>query len=200
MHLRNNRTKFQRLLLIQKGFLRFSRHTHNFSGKNRPNTGILNTRMVRRYYSDITRRPNDHEKKFDVLRKLENAGYRESERTSKFFQNKMKWLGQEIDENGIKPNKEKVKDTLDLKHPESPKQLKSFLGALQFLAKTFTKTVRTNRQITKFFLNTEWKGETEQQNDFETIKKMLAEIPALAHYAKDKDNIVTTDQTKPLSE
>ena len=35
--------------------------------------------------------------------------------------------------------------------------------------------------------------ETEQQNDFETIKKMLTEKPALSHNAKDKDNIVTTD-------
>ena len=41
--------------------------------------------------------------------------------------------------------------------------------------------------------NTEWKWETKQQNDFETIRKMLTEEPALAHYAKDKDNIVTTD-------
>ena len=36
----------------------------------------------------------DHGKKlFDVLRKLENAGYRASEKKSEFFQNKMKWLG-----------------------------------------------------------------------------------------------------------
>ena len=36
-----------------------------------------------------------------------------------------------------------------------------------------------------------WK--TEQQIEIETIKKMLTEEPALAHFAKDKDDIVTTD-------
>ena len=78
----------------------------------------------------------DHEKKLlDVLRKLENAGYRSSEKKSEFFQNKMKWLGHEIDEDGIKPNKEKIKAMLDLKQPKNPKQLKSFLGAIQYLAK-----------------------------------------------------------------
>ena len=42
----------------------------------------------------------DHEKKlFDVLKKLENAGYRASEKKSEFFQNKIRWLGHEIDEN-----------------------------------------------------------------------------------------------------
>ena len=72
-----------------------------------------------------------HEKKlFDVLKKLEDAGYRASGRKSELFKNKMKWLGHEIDENGIKPNKEKVKAILELKHPENPKQLKSFLGAI----------------------------------------------------------------------
>ena len=88
----------------------------------------------------------DHEKKmFDVLKKLENAGYRASEKKSEFFQNKIKWLGHEIDEDGIKSNKEKVEATLDLKHPENPKQLKSFLGAIQHLAKFLPRlTARKN--------------------------------------------------------
>ena len=29
------------------------------------------------------------------------------------------------------------------------------------------------------------------KNDFEMLKKMLTEEPGLAHYAKDKDKIVT---------
>ena len=65
------------------------------------------------------------------LKKLEDAGYRASERKSEFFLNSTKWLGHEIDETGIKPNKEKVKAILELKHPENQKQLKSFLGAIQ---------------------------------------------------------------------
>ena len=78
----------------------------------------------------------EHEKKlFGVLKKLEDAEYRASERKSKFFLNKTKCFGHKIDETGIKPNKEKVKAILDLKHPENPKQLKSFLGAIQYLAK-----------------------------------------------------------------
>ena len=140
----------------------------------------------------------DHEKKlFDVLKKLENAGYRASEKKSEFSQTKMKWLGHEIDKEGIKPNKEKVKAILDLKHPENPKQLKSFLGAIQYQAKFLPRlSERTDKLRKSLKKNTEWKWETEQQNDFEMIKKMLTEEPALAHYAKDKDNIVSTDASK----
>ena len=49
----------------------------------------------------------DHEKK--ILRDLENAGFKARESKSEFFQNKMKWLGHEADEDGMKPNKEKSK-------------------------------------------------------------------------------------------
>ena len=75
----------------------------------------------------VTRK--EHERKlFDILGKMEEAGYRASERKSEFFLNKTKWLGNEIDETGIKPNKEKVKAILEIKHPENQKQLKSFFG------------------------------------------------------------------------
>ena len=84
----------------------------------------------------------------------------------------MKWLGHEIDEEGIKPNKEKVKAILDLKHPENPKQLKSFLGAIQYLAKFLPRLSERTDKLRKLLKkNTEWKWETEQQNDFEMIKK-----------------------------
>ena len=38
--------------------------------------------------------------------------------------NRTKWLGHEIDENGIKPNEEKVEAILKLKLPENTKELK----------------------------------------------------------------------------
>ena len=33
----------------------------------------------------------------------------------------------------------------------------------------------------------------EQETDFNRIKQMLTEGPCLAHYAKDKDNMISTD-------
>ena len=46
-----------------------------------------------------------------------------------------KWLRHEIDENGIKPNEEKVEAILKLNPPENTKELKSILGAIQYMAK-----------------------------------------------------------------
>ena len=124
----------------------------------------------------------EHEKKlFDVLKKLQPSGYRASERKSEVFLKKIKWLGHEINETGIKPNTENVRAIIELKHPENQKQLKSFLGAIQCLAK---------------FFGPEWNWGKEQDENFNNMRKLLTEEPCLAHYAKDRDNIVTTDASK----
>ena len=137
----------------------------------------------------------DHEKKlFDVLNKLEKAGYRASKKKSDFFMNRIKWLGHEIDEYGIKPNEEKIEAIQKLKLPENTKELKSFLGAIQYMAKFLPKLSEQTDRLRKLLKKNEpWRWGDEQQKDFKKIKQMLTEGPCLAHYAKDKDNIVTTD-------
>ena len=111
--------------------------------------------------------------------------------------NRTKWLGHEIEENGNKPNEEKVEAILKLKSQENTKELKSFLGAIQYMAKYLPKlSERTDRLRKLIKKNEHWKWGPEQETDFnriKQIKQMLAEGPCLAHYAKQKDNIVTTD-------
>ena len=140
----------------------------------------------------------EHEKKlFDVLKKLEDAGYQASERKSEFFLKSTKWLGHEIDETGIKPNKEKVKAILELKHPENQKQLKSFLGAIQYLAKFLPRLSEKTDRLRKLLKkDSVWNWGKQQDEDFNSIKEMLTEEPCLVHYAKDRENIVTTDASK----
>ena len=139
-----------------------------------------------------------HEKKlFDVLKKLQDAGYRASERKSEFFLKKTKWLGHEIDETGIKPNTEKERAIIELKHPEKQKQLKSFLGAIQYLAKFIPRlSERTENFRGLLKKDSKWNWGKEHDEDFNNIKKILTEAPSLAHYAKDRDNIFTTDASK----
>ena len=48
--------------------------------------------------------------------------------------NRTKWLGHEIDKNGIKPKEEKVEAIMKLNPPENPKELNAFLGAIQYMA------------------------------------------------------------------
>ena len=83
-------------------------------------------------------------------------------------------MGHEIDENGIKPNEEKVVAILKLKPPENTKKLKSFLGAIQYMAKFLPKLLEQTDRLQKLLKNNEpWKWGEEQQKDFGKIKQML---------------------------
>ena len=63
----------------------------------------------------------------------------------------------------------------------------------KFLPKLSERTDQLRKLIKK---NEPWKWGPEQETNFNLIKQMLTEGPCLAHYAKDKDNMVTTDASK----
>ena len=107
----------------------------------------------------------EHEKKlFDTLNKLEKAGYRARKMTSEFFMNRINCLDHEIDENEIKPNEEKVEAILKLVPPKNTTELKSFLGAIQYMAKFLPKLSEITDRLRKLLTKSEtWKWETEQE-------------------------------------
>ena len=86
---------------------------------------------------------------------------------------------------------------LKLKAQENTKDLKSFLGAIQYMANFLPKpSERTDRLRKLLKKNEPWKWGPEQVTDFDRIKQIVTESPCLAHYKKDKDNMVTTDASK----
>ena len=137
----------------------------------------------------------DHEEKLiDVLNNLEKAGNRASKKKSEFFMKQTKWLGHEIEENGIKPNEKNLEAILKLNPPENYQRIKIISRAIQYMAKFLPKLSERTDRLRKFLKKNEtWNLGTEQDEDFGKIKQMLTEGPCLAHYANDKDNIVTTD-------
>ena len=128
----------------------------------------------------------DHEKKlFDVLNKLEKTCYRASKKKSEFFMNRIKWLGHEIDENGIKPNEEKIEAIQKLKPPENTKELKSFLGAIQYMAKFLPKLSEQTDRLRKLLKKNEpWIWGDEQQKDFKKNETNVNRRPMLGTLRK----------------
>ena len=102
-----------------------------------------------------------------MLSKLEKAGYQASKRKSEFFLKRTKWLGHEIDENGIKPNEEKVEAIQKLKSLNNTKELKSFLGAIQYLAKFLPQLSEKTDRLRKLLKKNEpWIWGEEQEKVF----------------------------------
>ena len=140
------------------------------------------------------------EELIDMLTKLENAGYRLSGSKSKLFKTEIEWIGHKIDQNGIRPLQDKLLAIKELKEPKNEKELKSILGAIQYLSNYIENlSARTDilRQLLK--QDNDWNWTTEHTKAFEKIKQKITEIPCLAHYKSDYPNIFTTDaSTKGL--
>ena len=108
-----------------------------------------------------------------------------------------KWLGREIDENGIKPNEKNVEAILRLKSWNNTKEVKSFLGATQSLTKVLPKlSEKTNTLRNMLKKNEPWKWEKDQEEDYMQMEWMLTNKPCLRHSAKDKEILITTDGSK----
>ena len=97
----------------------------------------------------------------------------------------------------MKPNKEKIKAILQLKLPTSSKELKLFLEAIQCVAKLLPKLSEKADRIRQLLRKkSEWNRTERKEEDFNQINKMIAEIPCLAHFARDRNNIVTIDASR----
>ena len=137
----------------------------------------------------------DHEKKVrEVLTKLQNAGYRASEEKTELIKKELTWLGYHINQNGVKPIKDKTEAVTKLEAPKSVKELKSFLGSIQHLSKFINNlSKKTNRMKKLLKKDVKWDWTPEIDEDFEDLKKEITEAPCLAHFDPKKDNYITTD-------
>ena len=109
-------------------------------------------------------------------------------------------MGHKFDQNGIRPLQDKLKAIQELKKPKNENELKSFLGAIQYLSKYIENlSAQTDllRQLLKKKNN--WNWSTEHSEAFNQLKQKITEIPCLVHYSSVRSNTLTTDaSTKGL--
>ena len=138
---------------------------------------------------------DEHEREVrEVLNKGQNAGYRASERKTELFKQELKWLGIHINQNGVKPIKDKTEAITKLNDPNSAKELKFFLGPIQHLSKFINNLPKKTDRMRKLLKQeTCWEWTPEIDKDFENLKKEITESPCLVHFDPKKDYYVTTD-------
>ena len=143
----------------------------------------------------------EHEKEVrEVLMKLQNAGYRASEKKTELFKKELTWLGYFINQDGVKPIRDKTEAITKLTAPNNVKELNSFLCSIQHLSKFINnlskKTDRMRRLLKK---DVRWEWTAEINEDFERLKKAITEAPCLAHFDPKRENYITTDACSPDS-
>ena len=67
-----------------------------------------------------------------ALERLKAAGFHLKREKCKFFQSQVQYLGHIIDKESIRPVPEKIKAIVDMPKPKNPKELRSFLGMVNY--------------------------------------------------------------------
>ena len=132
----------------------------------------------------------EHKKELiDVLTRLEQAGFRLSETKSELFKTEIEWIGEKIDQAGNRSLQDKLLAIKELKQPKNEKELKSFLGAIQYLSKYIDNlSAQTDSLRLLLKKNNEWIWTEEHTQAFENLKQKITEIPCLAHCNSKRDN------------
>ena len=134
------------------------------------------------------------------MRKVDEARYRLHPKKCEFFKNEAEWVGHQINQDGIRPLQDKLEAITKRNIPKNEKKLKSFLGAIQYLSK-YIKNLSAQTDILRKILKkqNEWIWTEEHIEAFNNLKKLITQLPCLAHYNSNKENILTTDaSTKRL--
>ena len=136
----------------------------------------------------------EHEKEVrEILMKLQNAGYRASEKETELFKKELTWLGYFINQDGVKPIRDKTKAITKLTAPNKEKELKSFLGSIQHLSKFINNLSKKTDRMRRLLKDVRWEWTAEINEDFERLKKEITEAPCLAQFDPKRENYITTD-------
>ena len=81
--------------------------------------------------------------------------------------------------------------------PTSSEKLKSFLGALQYIAKIRSKlSKKTDRLRQPLQKKSEWNWTEREEADINEIKIKITKLPCLANFPRNRDNILSTEASR----
>jgi len=143
--------------------------------------------FVRAYIDDVailTKRTwEDHLAKVDIgLTRLGNAGLKVNGLKSFFGRKEFEYLGYILTLLGIKPVENKVKAMINLAAPRNLKQLRSFLGMINYYRDMWIRRAHILAPLHKLLKKgTRWAWKSEHQRAFNNIKRVMAK-QTLLHY------------------
>ena len=129
-----------------------------------------------------------------VLEKLSDAQLCISPQKTELFQKKMEFVGHIVSAKGIEVQPDKLEAILQFPVPMKQKQVRSFMGMLNYQSayiKNFTETARPLQKLTGKGVKFQW--EKEHQVAFETLKNKLTSPPILKSPDFTKPFLITSD-------
>jgi len=118
-----------------------------------------------------------------ALERLRAEGFHLKREKCQFFQSQVQYLGHIIDKDGIRPVPEKIKAIVDMPKPNNPKELRSFLGMVNYYDR-FTPGLASKCACLNDLLHKDakWKWTNKHSQAMNSIKASLTSTDSLSHY------------------
>ncbi|XP_049875309.1 uncharacterized protein K02A2.6-like [Pectinophora gossypiella] len=132
-----------------------------------------------------------------VLQRAQEAGIKFNKNKCNFMKSEVRFLGHMLTEKGIKLDENRVKAILDMKEPETQKELLRFLGMINYISRfipNFSELSAPLRELTKKDIPFVWASRQKQAYDL--IKRKISEPPVLAYFCLDKKITLSVDASK----
>ncbi|XP_064653028.1 uncharacterized protein K02A2.6-like [Lineus longissimus] len=130
----------------------------------------------------------------EVLRRLHEAGIKLNMEKCKFLADSVIYLGYKIDAEGIHPVEEKVRAIAQAPTPMDVKELRSYLGCLNYYAKFLPNLSMVLAPLHELLVkNVLFHWGSEQESAFRQSKDLLQSSQVLVHYDPTKDIVLSCD-------
>ena len=137
----------------------------------------------------------DHDKNLNTcLKILQENQLTVNETKCEWRKNEVTFFGHTLSADGIKPVESKVEAVKTFAAPKNRKQLSSFLGLINFLAKFIPNLSRETAVLRNLLRkDVEWIWSEEEDATFEKLKSLATGDTVLAHFNPELDTYVITD-------
>ena len=113
---------------------------------------------------------------------------------AKFLKDQVIYLGHIIAADGVRPNPEKIKAVAEFPVPKSRKNLKQFLGLVNYYRRFIPDMAKRARPLTSLTsLKTPFYWTEKHQESFEDLRQALCKEPVLRYPNYEEPFIITTD-------
>lgn len=129
-----------------------------------------------------------------ALERLEQVGMTLNNEKCEFGVSRVKFLGHVISREGIEADPDKVKAIIEMKPPQCKRELKGFLGMVNYLSKFNPYLAELEKPLRDLIKkDSTWVWDCDQQDSFEKVKQAMARAPVLAKFSLGLKHRVSAD-------
>lgn len=118
-----------------------------------------------------------------VLDRARESNLKLSLKKCKVKREEVQYIGHVLSKDGIKPDPEKVRAVESMNAPSNVKELRTFLGFIQYLAKFIPNLSEVSAPLRELLVkNVAWHWEDPQEESFNKLKQLASQAPVLGFY------------------